>query len=150
MKLLTIGLLIFISCNTPKQIIDTKNLAITLTKTECGSYEVKNNASLIGYAVKPFYVEVEKKGDEITKFENLLKGSYAIYYNNFFRTYSFTKNRNADTILVVIMLSYKQASSIPDWQCEEQDVDTYKRNRGSLFDAGASSISHLQLFKGSV
>lgn len=49
----------FISCNTSKRIIETKSLDITLTKTECGSYEVKNYESLIGYTVKPFVIEME-------------------------------------------------------------------------------------------
>src|SRR5690349_1307675 len=123
MKLLVIGLLIFISCNAPKQIINTKDISITLSKIQCGSYEVKNNESTIGYAVKPFIIEVEKKDDEITKFEKLLNATYNNYYNNFFRVYSFTKDRGNDTILVVIMLSAKQIKSIPNWKCEEQDVD---------------------------
>lgn len=134
MRRLAIGLLMFTSCTVSKQMINTKDISIVLTKMQCGSYEVKNNASSIGYAVKPFVIEVEKQGDEIIKFENLIKKKYTNYYNSFYRIYTFTKDRSNDTILVVIMLSTKQVSSIPNWQCEEQDVDTYTRNRRNLFN----------------
>jgi hypothetical protein len=127
MKLLMIELLIFISCNVPKKIIDTKNLAITLTKTECGSYEVKNNETLVGYVVKPFYVEVEKKEKPIIEFEKLIKASYSDYYDKFYRTYWFSKNSVSDTLILIAMLSAKQLSSIPNWQCEEQEADTYNQ-----------------------
>lgn len=127
MKLLAIGLLIFISCNVPKKIIDTKNLTITLTKTECGSYEVKKNGELTGYVVKPFYVGVEKKENYIIQFEKLIKANYSNYYDRFYRTYWFSKNSVSDTLILVEMLSPKQLSSIPNWQCEEQEVDIYNR-----------------------
>jgi hypothetical protein len=127
MKLSIIGLLIFLSCNAPKEIIDTKNLAITLTKTECGSYEVKNNEVLIGYVVKPFYVEVDKKEDYILQFEKLIKTNYSDYYDRFYRTYWFSKDRGSDTLIIVEMLSAKQLSSVPNWQCEQQDVDIYNQ-----------------------
>ena len=96
---------------------------------QCGSYEVKNYESPIGYAVKPFIIEVENRGAEITKFENLIKSSYNNDYRNFLRVYLFTKNSAGDTILNVIMLKPKLAYSIPNWQCEEQDVDTYFRSK---------------------
>lgn len=134
MKLLAISLLVFTSCSMSKQIIKTKDISITLSKMQCGSYEVKNNESIIGYVVKPFVVEVEKVL-LITQFENLIVNDYAGYYNRFYRTYWFIKNSASDTLLEVVMLSPKQISSIPNWQCEEQDVDTYKRNRKNLFNA---------------
>lgn len=135
MKLLAIGLLLFTSCSVAKQIINTNNLTITLAKMECGSYEVKNSGELIGYVVKPFVIETDRKEYYITQFENLIKANYSNYYNKFYRTYWFVKNSAADTTLQVVMLSPKQVELIPNWQCEEQDVDTYKRNRKNLFDA---------------
>jgi len=129
MKLLAIGLLVFTSCSMSKQIIKTKDILITLTKMQCGSYEVKNYESSIGYAVKPFIIEVENRGAEITKFENLVKSSYNNRYRDFLRIYLFTKNSTGDTILNVIMLKPKLAYSIPNLQCEEQDVDTYFRSK---------------------
>ncbi|MGE5520259.1 MAG: hypothetical protein ACM3VS_10065 [Candidatus Dadabacteria bacterium] len=130
MKLfLIIGLLIFTSCNVSKQIINTKDMLISLNKMQCGSYEVKNYESPIGYAVKPFIIEVENRSAEITKFENLVKSSYNNRYRNFFRIYLFTINSTGDTILNVIMLKPKLAYSISNWQCEEQDVDTYFRSK---------------------
>ena len=127
MKLLAIGLLIFISCNVSKKIIDTKNLTITLAKTECGSYEVKNNGELVGYIVKPFYVEVENKENYILQFEKLIKTNYSNYYDRFYRTYWFAKNSVSDTLILIEMLSPKQLNLIPNWQCEEQEVDVYNR-----------------------
>lgn len=127
MRLLAITLVAFASCSASKKIINTKNISISLTKMQCGSYEVKNNESTIGYAVKPFIIEVDRS-NEITKFENLIKNNYTNRYNNLFRIYLFTKNRIGDTILNVIMIKPKQASLIPGWQCEEQDVDTYWSN----------------------
>jgi hypothetical protein len=125
MRLSIIGLLIFLSCNAPKKIIHTKDLTLTLTKTECGSYEVKDNEELIGYVVKPFYVEVEKKENHIIRFEKLIKANYSDYYDRFYRTYWFSKNSSSDTLILVAMLSAKQLSSIPNWRCEEQEADTY-------------------------
>jgi len=129
MKLSIIGLFIFLSCNAPKKFIDTKNSTITLMKTECGSYEVKNNEELIGYVVKPFYVEVEKKADYILQFEKLIKANYSDYYDRFYRTYWFSKDRGSDTLIIVEMLSAKQLSSVPNWQCEQQEVDIYNQLR---------------------
>lgn len=135
MKLfVVIGLLIFISCDVSKQIINTKEISISLSKIECGSYEVKNSGKLIGYVVKPFYVEAEKKEDHIIQTENLIKANYSNYYDRFYRAYWFIKNSKGDTTLDIVMLSTKQVGAIPNWQCEEQDVDTYKRNRRNLFD----------------
>ena len=111
MRLSILGLLIFISCNAPKKIIHIKDLTLTLTKKECGSYEVKDNEELIGYVVKPFYIEVEKKENHIVQFEKLIKAN--------------SKNSSSDTLILVAMLSTKQLSSIPNWQCEEQEADTY-------------------------
>lgn len=129
MKLFMIGLFIFISCNAPKKIFDITNLAITLTKTECGSYEVKNNEALIGYIVKPFYVEVDKKQNYIIQFETLVRANYSDYYDRFYRTYWFSKNGVSDTLIIVEMLSAKQLSSIPNGRCEQQDVDVYNQLR---------------------
>lgn len=128
-QLLAIGLLVFTSCSMSKQIIKTKDISISLTKMQCGSYEVKNYESAIGYAVKPFIIEIANRDTEITKFENLVKSSYNNRYRNFLRIYLFTKNSTGDTILNVIMLKPKLAYSIPNWQCEEQDVDTYFRSK---------------------
>lgn len=96
-------------------------------KTKCGSYEVKNNEELMGYVVKPFYVEVEKKEDYILQFEKLIKANYSDYYDRFYRTYWFSKDRGSDTLIIVEMLSSKQLSSVPNWQCEQQDVDIYNQ-----------------------
>lgn len=128
MKLFAIiCLLVFTSCSVSKKIINTNALAITLTKSECGSYEVKNNGELIGYIVKPFYVEAENKEVYITQFENLIKANYSDYYDRFYRTYWFSKDRGSDTLIIVEMLSAKQLSSVPNWQCEQQDVDIYNQ-----------------------
>ena len=61
-------LVLILSCNTTKLINkSTVNNQITISLTECGSYEVKNNQAIIGYAVKPFIVEVNRT-KEITEF----------------------------------------------------------------------------------
>lgn len=125
MKLLAISLMIFASCNVSKQVINRKDISISLTKIQCGSYEVKNNKEVIGYMVKPFYIEVEKKDKYISQFENLIKATYSNHYNKFYRIYWFIKNSAGDTTLAVTFLKPKLAYSIPNWQCEEQDVDTY-------------------------
>lgn len=148
MKILVIGLWVFSSCSMSKPVIKTKTILITLTKTQCSSYEVKNSGELIGYVVKPFVVDVEKKDALITQFENLLKTNYSSYYNKFYRTYWFIKNSASDTLIEVVMLSHKQISSIPNWQCEEQDVDTYKRNRKGLFDAAHPQFISYNCSKG--
>ena len=124
-KILAIVLFVFTSCSMSKEVENKKYKSITLTKMQCGSYEVKNDERLIGYTVKPFIINVERKEDEITKFENLVKSSYNNRYRNFLRIYLFTKNSTADTILNVIMLRPNLAYSIPNWQCEEQNVDAY-------------------------
>lgn len=102
---------------------------ITLAKKEYGSYEVKNNAELIGYVVKPFYVEVKNREGYIIQFESLIKANYSNYYGRFYRTYWFFKDRGSDTLIIVEMLSAKQLSSVPNWQCEQQDVDVYNQLR---------------------
>lgn len=117
----------FASCNASRKIIYTGNLNIALTKTECNSYEVKNNGEMIGYVVKPFYVEVENKEYNIIQFEKLIKANYSNYYERFKRTYWFSKNSGSDTLILVEMLSAKQLSAITNWQCEEQEVDTYNQ-----------------------
>lgn len=122
-----ICLLFFSSCNISKKIINTKNLSITLTRTKCGSYEVKNNGDLIGYVVKPLYVEAKKKKIYIDQFESLTKAKYSNYYDKFYRTYWFVKNRISDTLILVEMLSPKQVHLIPNCQCEEQEVDRYNQ-----------------------
>lgn len=127
-QVLTISLFVSLSCNTAKPIINTKKISISLTKMQCGSYEVKNNENTIGYAVKPFIIEVNKS-TEITRAENLIKFNSLNHYDNFFRIYVFTKNSAGDTILDVTFLKPKLAYSIPNWQCEEQDVDTYFRSK---------------------
>jgi len=127
MRLSIIGLLISLSCNAPKKIIHTKDLTLILTMTECGSYEVKDNEELIGYVVKPFYVEVEKKENHIIRFEKLIKANHTDYYDRFYRTYWFSKNSSSDTLILVAMLSAKQLSSIPNWRCEEQEANTYNQ-----------------------
>ena len=40
--------------------------------------------------------------------------------------YSFTENRAKDTVMIAIMLTQKQTELIPNWKCQELDVDTYK------------------------
>jgi len=141
MKLLIIiGLLILASCNVSKPVIsNTKDISISLPKMQCGSYEVRNSETVIGYVVKPFIVELNRSA-EITQFEKLLRASYANRYDNFFRVYLFTKNNSADTILNVIFLNPKLAFSIPNWKCEEQDVDTYFRSK--KYPRSSNSITY--------
>ena len=131
-----LSLLFFLSCTVPKKIIKENNIAIV--KTECGSYAVNNNGKLIGYIVKPFYVEAEKKENHIAKFENLILAKYSEYYNKFYRTYWFMINSTGDTTIHIVFLSTKQIKLIPDWECEEQPVEVYnriyrKRNHPSFF-----------------
>ncbi|MBB6612554.1 hypothetical protein H7F15_16030 [Pontibacter sp. Tf4] len=128
MKVLAIIILIiFASCSVSKKIINTNDLTITLSKTECGSYEVTNNGDLIGYVVKPFYLETDKKDVCITQFENSIKANYYDYYDKFYRTYWFVKNNVSDTLILVQMFSPRQVGLVPDWQCEEQEVDVYNK-----------------------
>jgi hypothetical protein len=115
-------LVLFTSCDVSKQIINTKDISISLSQIDCGSYEVKNHAGTIGYVVKPFIVVIENRESEIARFENLVSSSYKHHYDDFFRIYVFTKDRIGDTILNVSFLKPKLAHSIPNWQCEQQDV----------------------------
>lgn len=117
--------LIFISCSTSRKIIMDKEPLISIMKTECGSYEVKDNGKLLGYVVKPFYVAVEEKENHIIQFEKLIKSEYSDFYRRFYRTYWFSKNSASDTLILVAMLSTKQLHLIPNWHCEEQEADTY-------------------------
>ena len=125
--LIVLIVLFFYSCSVRNKTINDMGINITITKTECGSYSVTNNNELIGYVVKPFYVEVENKEIYITQFENLTKAKYFHYYNKFNRIYVFVKNRAGDTTLDVLMLSTKQLGLIPNAQCEEQSLDVYNR-----------------------
>lgn len=122
------SILILTSCNASKQVLNPEKISISLIKTQCGSYEVKNNESTIGYVVKPFIVETNRV-NEITNFEKLVNRSYNNSYRNDYRIYLFTKNSIGDTVLNVIMIRPKKAGTIPNWRCVEQDVDTYWRKR---------------------
>ena len=128
-------LLAAFSCNVSKNIIVTKDLNTLISKIECGSYDVKNYEKLIGYIVKPFVIEIENKESYIYQFELYLKNTYSNYYNKFYRVYWFSYNNKSEILLQVVMLSNKQILQIPNWQCEDQDVDIYTRNRKYLFDS---------------
>lgn len=122
--------LIFISCHGVQKVTHIDN-QITISETECGSYEIKNTNRLLGYATQPFYIMFPNKMEDLKKeilpFEHLVSATYSGYYDNFYRVYHFTENRANDTILVVTMLTQKQSESIVNWKCRYQDVDTYKR-----------------------
>lgn len=125
LSVLALGLVI--SCNSTKLIngnIGDNQIAISLT--ECGSYEVKNNQVTIGYAVKPFIVEVDRV-KEITEFERKLRVKYKNKFNKDYRVYTFTTDRAGDTILMTLFLSSRQAKSITYWKCELLDVDAYPK-----------------------
>ncbi|HRP45415.1 MAG TPA: hypothetical protein PLU27_11660 [Ginsengibacter sp.] len=132
MKLLIVvtSLFCFSSCNMPKNIIKDKEMSISLTTTECGSYGVRNHGDLIGYVVKPFYVEVEDKEKYIIRFENLIKANHSNYYDRFYRTYWFSRNSVSDTLILVEMLSSKDVNLISNWQCEVQEVEVYNQLYG--------------------
>ena len=125
-------LVLILSCNLMKQVqnITSSNIAVSLT--ECGSYEVKNNQIIIGYAVKPFVVEVDRV-NEITDFEQKLRIKYKDKFKKDYRIYSFTTDRVGDTILNTIFFAQKHTKGIPDWKCELQEVDTYWPKKNSLF-----------------
>ena len=117
-----------LSCNTTK--LTNENIGdnqITVVSTQCGSYEVKNNETTIGYVVKPFVVEVDR-AKEITEFERKLRMKYKNKFNKDYRTYAFTTDRAGDTILMTLFLSSKQAENIPNWKCELQEVDNYPKS----------------------
>ncbi|SFW68318.1 hypothetical protein SAMN02927921_03291 [Sinomicrobium oceani] len=123
--LLALGLLI--SCNSTKLI--NENIGdnqITISLTECGSYEVKNNQVTIGYAVKRFIVEVDRV-KEITEFERKLRVKYKNKFNKDYRVYTFTTDRAGDTILMTLFLSSKQVENNPNWKCQLQEVGTYPK-----------------------
>jgi hypothetical protein len=134
-------LLIFISCGTSRKILTDKEQSISIMQTECGSYEVKDNGKLLGYVVKPFYVEVKEKEGHIIQFEKLIQSEYSDYYRGFYRTYWFSKNSASDTLILVAMLSANQLHLIPNWQCEEQEADTY-----NLLHKNKSNSKHPRFF----
>ena len=110
-----------------KKVTYNENSEIKLSITECNSFEVTNNGVLIGYVVKPLYVEVLKKEAYILKFEMLIKEKYFKHYDTFYRTYWFSKTSTSDTTMMVQMLSKKQANLISNWRCEEQEADVYNK-----------------------
>lgn len=105
---------------------------IEISKTECGSYQIKNNQKLIGYAVKPFILKVNRK-KEISEFEDLLKIKHKNNFKNDYRIYSFTKNWVGDTILNTYFFNERLIKDNPNWKCEEQDIDTYWPKKNTLF-----------------
>jgi hypothetical protein len=127
MKKIGLILLLFPTCLITKISTEISNHDITLEKTSCGSYEVKNNLKLIGFLVKPFYVQVDKKEKYISEFEDSLTKRFTGYYDKLFRVYWFGKNRVSDTIIFVYLLSPKQLALIPDAKCEEQEADLYNK-----------------------
>jgi|SRR5690606_10705711 len=122
-----LGLGLFVSCNSIKSTQSTADNEITVDLTECESYEVKNNGTTLGYAVKPFVVEVDRV-KEITEFERKLKTKYKNKFNKHYRSYTFTTDRAGDTILMTLFLSSKQAENIPNWKCELQEIDNYPKS----------------------
>ena len=107
MKLFVIiWLFIFTSCVKSKQIINTKDLSISLDKMSCSSYEVKNFENPIGYLIEPFILEVKNTNSVIISFEKLLKSSFYNRYNSYLRIYLFTTNSTSDTILNVVCLCW--------------------------------------------
>lgn len=125
MKQLLIFLLAFSSC-VQKHYQDLKKEDIVLWKVGCGSYEVKNNHSTIGYLIPLIYKEVDSTNYYIMEFENLIRNRLPNYYNKCYRVYVFTTDNNNELILKVTMLSPKHIKFIPNWQCELQDIDKYK------------------------
>jgi len=135
MKLLAIGYLLILTAFTSRHIINRDEISITISKTACGSYQVKNDTTVIGYVVKPFYLNVDDKEREISNFEKLLRVRYGKEYNKYGRAYWFVNDNAKDTLLQVVMLSSEQMASISNWQCEEKDVDTYKLSSKHKFTA---------------
>lgn len=119
-------LVLFLSCSSVKKAQNITNNCITISLTECGSYEVKSNQIIIGYAVKPFVIEVDRI-KEITEFEQKLKLKYKNKFNKNYRIYAFTTDRDGDVILMTLFLSSKQVENNPNWKCELQEVDTYPK-----------------------
>ena len=123
LSILLLVILSLISCNATNKIGNNNDIVISLTNIDCGSYAVSNNGVLIGYVVKPFWIDVQNKEIHIARFENLLKTKYFSFYDKLLRVYSFSKNGSGDTTLLVDMLSIRQTKLIPDWQCKTQTVE---------------------------
>ena len=119
-------LLILTSC-LPSKVVNTVDYNISLTKVECGSYAVKNQSDTIGYIVKPLNFYNATSADNVTSFEKLLRSVYGRYYDKFKRQYWFTATRAHDTLIFVTMFSRREMNLVPDWKCEEQEVDVYNK-----------------------
>mgnify|MGYP006434230289 CR=1 FL=1 len=117
-----------LSCNSTKLIKkDFGKNQITVHKTKCGSYEVNNNETTIGFIVKTFEIKVDRR-KAITEFERKLIEKYKNKFDRDYRIYAFTKNRAGDIILMTLFLSYNQAKDIPDsWKCEFKEVQVYPK-----------------------
>lgn len=63
-----LSLLIFSCCSSSKQIVSNGNLVVSLNKMDCGSFEVRNYETTIGYVVKPYIIELETRHIEIANF----------------------------------------------------------------------------------
>lgn len=128
-KIIFIACITLLSCHTAKK-ITTSNNEMNVSKTQCGSYEIKKGNTVLGYVVQPFYIKFPdmEQGikNEVSVLETLLSEKYSTYYDNSLRVYYFTINRSKDTIIDVLMLTKKQADLISNWQCEFLDVDQYK------------------------
>jgi hypothetical protein len=128
MKLLMLlSLLCLFSCSKTSRIKNDNDATISLTKTECGSYAVKNKGKLVGYVVKPFIPDAENKEAHITRFENLVKTNYSRFYDKFYRIYIYNKNSAGDTTLFIEMLPIRQTRLVPNWKCEEQGLNVYEK-----------------------
>ena len=127
-KLLFIYCFPLVSCYSQK-LLDN-NISTTISKTDCGSYEVKSANKVLGFVVQPFYTKFANMEQGLAKntasFENLLSDNYSSYYDNSLRVYFFTINRGNDTIMDVLMLTKTQASLVKNWQCQFLNIDSYK------------------------
>ncbi|MGS2764563.1 hypothetical protein [Sinomicrobium sp. M5D2P9] len=131
--LFVLALGLVISCNSTKLI--NENIGdnqITVASIQCGSYEVKSNEATIGYAVKPFIVEVDRV-KKITEFERKLRIKYKNKFNKDYRIYTFTTDRAGDTILMTLFLSSKQVENNPNWKCQLQEVQIYPKRSEWFF-----------------
>ena len=124
--MILLTLLMYVAIASCKSIIDKAPDQIKTELTKCGSYEVISNQRIIGYAVKPFIVEIDR-AEEIKEFEKKLKLKYKNKFNKDLRAYSFTTDIAGDTILITSFLSPKQIENIPAWKCQLLDVDTYPK-----------------------
>jgi hypothetical protein len=131
MKLLVFICIFFLGCISGRQPVVSENIAISLNQTACGSLEVKNNETTIGYVVRDVDLSLLVKTKAISQSEELLIKTYNKYYSRFQRVYLFKVTRLLDTVLLTVMLSKQQTDSILDWNCKEQDLNTYQR--GSPF-----------------